>query len=130
MPIQSRLIDGIIYTEVSGEINYDLVVKQKNFILSLKDKIVNRYELHDHTNTDSINLSFEEISNISTHSPKTEDVFQVSFLAIYAPNEVTYGIARMFVALYELRGHTINVSIFKNKEEAVKFLKTNQNKYG
>jgi hypothetical protein len=130
MPIQSRLIDGIIYTEVSGEINYDLVVKQINFILSLKDKIVNRYELHDHTNTDSINLSFEEISSIATLSHKTKDIFQVSFLAVYAPNDVTFGIARMFETFYDLEEHTINASIFRNKEKAIKFLKTNQNKYG
>jgi hypothetical protein len=130
MPIRSNIINGIIYTEISGEINHDSVIEQTDFILSLKDKIVNRYELHDHTNTTSINLSFEEIRNIAAYSEKTKDIFRISYLAVYAPNDVTFGIARMFETLFELKKHTINVSIFRNKEEAIAFLKAKKNEYG
>ena len=130
MTIESRLVDGIIYTELSGEIDYDSVMQQMDFILSLKDKILNRYELHDHTNTDSINLSFEEINDVAERSQRTKNIFQNSFLAVYAPNDLTFGIARMFKTFFDLEKHTMNVSIFRNKEEAIKFLQTNKNRYG
>ena len=130
MPIQSTIIDGIIYTELSGQINYDIVIKQIDFISSLKGKIVNRYEFHDHTNTESINLTADDISKIAAYSIKTKNIFQHSFLAIYAPNDFTFGIARMFAAFYELEEHTIHAEIFRSKEDAIQFLKNKMSKYG
>ena len=130
MPIKSTISDGIIYTEISGEINYDLVVKQIDFILSLKDKLVNRYELHDHTDTNLINISSDDIQKMAVASKTTRDIFKHSFLAVYAPTDYTFGIARMFMTFFELSEHTINVKIFRNKEEAIQFLKDCKHRYG
>lgn len=123
MPIDSTLLDGIIYTEFSGEINYDMVIKQIEFIHSLKDKVDIQYELHDHTNTEGIKLSAADIRQIAAYSLKIKDIFQHSYLAVYAPNDFTFGIARMFESIFELEAHSLNVRIFRSKEDAIRFLK-------
>jgi len=130
MSIRSTVKDGIIFTEFSGEINYDVAIQQTEFIMSLKDRIVNQYELHDHTHTERINFSSNDIRKIAAYSIKTKDIFQHSFLAIYAPNDFTFGIARMFEAFFKLEGHPIDAGIFRDKEEAIQFLKTKMSVFG
>ena len=130
MPIDSTIIDGIIYTELSGEINYESVIKHLDFILSLKDKVVVRYELHDHRNTESINLTTDDIHRIAVSSMKVQDIFQNSFLAVYAPDDFTFGIARMFEGFFEMEENPIEAGIFRKKEDAIRFLKAKMREYG
>ena len=130
MPIKSTIIDGIIYTELSGEINYNSVIQQINFIASLKGKIENRYELLDHTNITDLNISPDEIPRLAEYSKKTEDVFPISFVAAYVPNDLTFGMVRMFMTHYELQEHSINVSVFRDKEEAIQLLKDKKSEHG
>jgi hypothetical protein len=61
---------------------------------------------------------------------KTKDIFKLSFLAVYAPNDFTFGIARMFETFYEMEKHPINARIFRSKEAAVEFLKEKMNEHG
>ena len=130
MPAKWTILDGIIYTELSGEVNYDMIMKYIDFISSLKGKIVNRYELHDHTNTTNINLSADDIRNIAEYSMKNNDIFDQFFLAIYAPNDLTFGMARMFESFYEIKNRKINSQIFRDKEDAIQFLKNKMSEYG
>ncbi len=130
MPIESTIIDGIIYTGLSGEVSYDMVTKYIDYISSLKDKLVCRYELHDHTNTESISLSSDDIQHIAEYSIKTQNIFQHSFLAIYAPNDFTFGIARMFQAFYDIQENPIAAQIFRSREVAIQFLQDKKNIYG
>lgn len=129
MPTKSTITDGIIYTEISGEISYNTVIQQIDFISSLKEKITNRFELIDHTNITNINISSDEIVSIAAYSKKMIDFFPVSFAAIYVPNDVTFGMVRMFETWYQLQEHSINVSIFRNKAEAIRFLTDKKNEH-
>lgn len=122
MPIESTLRDGIIFTELSGEIDYEQVVKYIDFIASLKGKLPCRYELHDHTNTERLNFKADDVRSIAACSIKTKNIFKHSFLAIYAPNDFTFGIARMFQAFYDIDNNPIHAGIFKDKEDAMQFL--------
>lgn len=130
MPIQSTITDGIIYTELSGVINYDAVICQIDFIYALKDTLIHRYELHDHTNTESIRLSAEEISKIASYSQKTTNIFNRSVLAVYAPTDFTFGVARMFDAFFKMEEHSIESEIFRQKEDAITFLMNKRKLYG
>ena len=130
MPINTTILDGIIYTELSGEIDLDAIITYSDFIFSLKDKLVSRYELHDHTNTKSINLSSEDISQIAAYSIKTEGIFQHTVLAVYATGDYTFGIARMFEMVFEVEDRPITVEIFRNKEDALQFLISHMDKHG
>jgi hypothetical protein len=82
MPIQSKIINGIVYTEISGELNYDLVIQHIDFIVSLKDKIDNHYELHDFTNIKRINLSSDDMASIASYAMPTANTFQHACIAI------------------------------------------------
>lgn len=75
MPIQTMIKAGISYIEITGIIDYDIVIKQIDYTYSLKDKIVNRYELHDHTNTEELDLSADDISKIAVYGNKTKKYF-------------------------------------------------------
>lgn len=123
MSIKSTLLEGILYTKLEGDINKDVVIEYIDYIYTLKDKIDYRYELHDHTKTASINLSTDEMRNIAIYSKKTSDIFQHSYLSIYAPSDFTYGIARMFKSFYEIQKHQINAEIFRNRNDAIQYLK-------
>ena len=130
MPIRSTIINDIIYTEISGEIDYNTVVQQIDFISSLEGKIDNRYELFDHTNITKISIPLDEIREITKYAKKKEDVFQASYVAIYVPNDFTFDILGMFEIWYQLRKRLINVSIFRNKEEAIQFLTDKKREHG
>ena len=130
MPIESRLTDGIIYTELSGAITFDVVVDYIDFIYSLKDDIDCRYELHDHTKTARLNLTIDDIRNIVTYAGKTSDIFRHSFLAVYATNDLTFGVARMFEAFYEMAKRRIHAEIFRSREAAIQYLTAKKSEYG
>ena len=130
MPIQSTLRDGIIYTELSGEIVYDAVIAHTDFIFSLAGQVNNQYELHDHTRTQGMNLFADDIRKIAAYSLKLRNIFQHSFIAVYAPSDFAYGIARMFEAYFELADHSIQAQIFRDKTEAIEFLTHHMARYG
>jgi hypothetical protein len=129
MPIKSTIKDEIIYTEFPDELNYDVIINHIDYIFSLKNKMVNQYELHDHTNTQKIHLSADDIGKIAQYSLKINGIFQKAFLAVYTPNDYTFGIARMFEAFYSMEGHSIHVKIFRDREDALEFLKDKKRKY-
>lgn len=130
MPVTSAIIDGIIYTEMSGEINYDHVIMHVDFLVTLKDTIVNRYELHDHSNTENISLTADDILKIAKYSIKAENIFKHTFLAIYAPTDLSFGIARMSETFYALEKHSMVSKIFNDREKAIQFLMEQKRKYG
>ena len=86
--------------------------------------------LLDHTNITDLNISTDEILRLAEYSKKTEDVFPISFVAAYVPNDLTFGKVRMFMTHYELQEHSINVSVFRDKEEAIQFLKDKKSEHG
>ncbi len=61
---------------------------------------------------------------------RQKNIFEKSFLAVFAPTDNTFGIARMFETFYELEGYSMSVKIFRNKEQALQFLMENQSKFG
>jgi len=126
MTIKSTIAHDIIYTEFSGELVLEAALKHIDFILSLKNQFSSIYEVHDHTNTNAIKLSADDIQKIASYSIKLKDYFRPYFISIYAPTDFTFGMARMFQAYYTIAGHVINTEIFRNKEVAIQFLKDNK----
>lgn len=129
MPINSTITQDIIHTEISGELNLNIVIQHIEFINSIKDKLADHYELHDFTNVKSINLSSDDMEKIASYSMQRA-VFRHSCIAIYANNELAFGMARMFVAYFEMAEHPAIIRIFKNKENARQFLRDETNKNG
>lgn len=123
MPIKSTITDGIIYTEISGDLNFNLVIQHIDFIVSSKDKIADHYELHDFTSVKRIDLSADDMGRIASYSKQTAHTFQNSCVAIYANNDFVYGMARMFKTFFELDEHPAIIRIFRNKENANQFLR-------
>ena len=65
MTIKSTVKDGIVYTEFSGEMTLETSIKHIDFIASLKNQLTSIYEIHDHTNTNGINMSAKDIQKNS-----------------------------------------------------------------
>lgn len=130
MPIKPEIIDGIVYTEISGEIGYDEIIRQADFVLTLKEKLTCLYELHDHTHTKNINISADDIPKVATRLSETQNIFTYYFLAIYAPSDFVFGLARMFETFFEINGHTVQAKIFRDKDAAIQFLKDKKERYG
>ncbi len=130
MPIRSKVVKGIIYTEISGELNFPLAIQHIDFIISCKDRLENHYELHDFTNVKRINLSSEEMGKITSYGMQTANVFEHSCIAVYANTDLTYGMARMFEISSEMSENPTTIKIFRNKEDAIHFLRNEMKKNG
>lgn len=130
MPIKSTIKDGMIFTEITGEINYNNTCQQIDFIASLKTKIKNLYELSDFTKVTNINLTADDLDNIASYLEKSKGTYPHSFVAYYVVNEFQYGMARMFQTHIELNDQPIVIKIFKDKEKALLFLKQSMERHG
>ncbi len=130
MPISSKIVDGIIYTEISGELDFPLVIQHIDFIVSCKDRLENHYELHDFTNVKRINLSPNDMAKVASYGIQTESAFEHSYIAVYAKDDFTFGMARMFKTNLELSKNPTIVKIFRNKEDAIQFLINEMSKNG
>ena len=123
MPINTTITDGIVYTDISGELNLELVLQHIDLIVSMGSKLTNHYELHDFTNVEGIRLSSDDMARIASYAVEKTYPFQHSYIAIYANNEFTFGMARMFEIFFELANHPTIIQIFKDKKDAIQFLK-------
>jgi|GEM_PF-2326545 len=130
MAIKTAIRDGIIHIVFSGMITYEEIIEQIDFMFTLKDKMENRYMFHDHTHTERIDVSADDIRHIAVYSKKLKDIFNRSFVAVYAPEDLSFGTARMFELLFELEKHPVSAEIFRDKEAAMQFLKEKMAKYG
>ncbi len=130
MPIRSKILEGIIYTEISGELNSPLVIQHIDFIVSCKDKLENHYELHDFTNVKRINISSDEMGRITSYGMQTANVFKHSYIAIYANTDLAFGMARMFEISMELSKNPTIIKIFRKKDNAIQFLRNEMKKNG
>lgn len=130
MPIQSRIAEGIIYTEISGELRYTSVIQHIDFIVSCRDQLKNHFELHDFSHATHINISSEDMGKIAAYGMQTAKVFEYSCIAVYANNDFAYGMARMFEISLELSENPTTIQIFRNREDAVQFLKEKLKKHG
>lgn len=122
MVINSRIDRGIIYTEIVGVLTYDLCVQHIDFIYGLRGKIDSQYELHDFSQVESIELSGDDMSGIVTYAQKAKNIFRNSYLAIYANSDLTFGLARMFETYLDIGENPTIIKIFRNKEDAIRFL--------
>ena len=130
MPISLKIVEGIIYTEISGDLDLPLVIEHIDFIVSCKDKLQNHYELHDFTNVKRINLSSDDMGKIASYGMRAANAFEHSCIAVYANTDLTFGMARMFEISLELSKNPTTVKIFRNKENAIQFLRNEMKRNG
>lgn len=122
MSIKSSISGGIIYVEISETLKIADCLQHVKFLLNLKDKIKNRYELIDHTNTKNIDLSGEDFQTIFKYALPIKDIFEHSYVAIYCNHDLNFGLSRMFESYHQLSQHSSIVDIFIKKEKAIEFL--------
>lgn len=130
MTIRSTLVEGMIHKDISGELDLPLVIQHIDFIVSLKDKLKNHYELHDFENVKSINLSSKDMKKIASYGLQVANAFGHSCIAVYANNDSSFGMARMFVAYLEMSNNPTDIKLFRNKEDATQFLRDKMSKNG
>lgn len=124
------LNDGIVYTEIIGEIKYDIICQQIDFIASLKNKMKNHYEFSDFTNVTGIHLSINDMERIAHYLEKSGSTYPHPHIAYYVVNDFQFGMARMFQTHVEFAEHPVVIRVFRNRDKALQFLKSAMKRYG
>lgn len=130
MSIESKLKDGIIYTKVSGELNYETTCKQIEFIASLRDEINNHFEISDLSGVTKISLTTDDMAKISSIINQAGGIFPHSVVCYYVTDDFQYGMARMFETYMDIAELPMKIQIFKEKEKAIDYLNCQIEKYG
>lgn len=130
MPIESSIRNGMVCTELMGEINYDITCQHIDFIASLKPRIQILYELTDFTNVTGVNLTDDDMQKIGYYLEQSKGTYPHSYIAYYVVNDFQFGMARMFQIHMELADHPMVIQVFRDKEEALQFLKDAMKKHG
>lgn len=130
MPIRSTLKNGIVYTEITGEISYEITCQQIDYIVSLKSKIKNHYEFSDLTKVVGVDLTGDDMEKIAHYLEKSKGLYPHTYVAYFVANDFQYGMARMFETHMELADHPMKIGVFSEKEEALQFLNNAKKTYG
>ena len=128
--IDATVKDGIIYTEIEGELIYDMVVYQIDYIVGLRDQIEHHFEFSDLSKVTGINLSSTEMDNLGKHALATQNTFERTFAVYYAPNDFTFGMGRMFQTFFGLNKHRMVIEISKDRDEAIRWIIERQAQFG
>ncbi len=121
MPGEIEIIEGIIHTKLTGELNFDAILAHLNELLELEGQVDDHYEFMDLAEVESINLSSEDITQFSKIGKQVGDTYNKSILAIYAPSNLAFGIGRMFEIISESI-HVTQVEVFRKRDDALEFL--------
>lgn len=130
MTIQSTIKNGIVYTCITDEINYEITRQHIDFIISLKDKIKNHYEFSDLTEITAITLTNDDMEKIAVYLEPSMGMYPHTYIAYYVKTDFQYGMARMFQISMEVTEFPMVIKIFRDKEKAIEFLKKAKQKHG
>ena len=130
MPIKCTLEDGIVYTEISGELNLEVARSHMEYLASLKDRIRNLYEMEDLNGVTKVSFSADDFHKMVRVATKPQQTYKHEFLAYYAETDFAFGMARMAQIYFELNGHPMHIEVFKDRGEAIRFLKEKKAQYG
>ena len=130
MPIKCTLKDGIVHTEISGELTFEVARSHMEHLVSLKDRIRNLYEIEDLNAVTKVSFSADDFHRMVRVATKPQQTYEHEFLAYYAETDFAFGMARMAQIYFELSGHPMHIEIFKDRDEAIRFLKEKKARYG
>ena len=81
-----------------------------------------RNVLWDCTNGSVANLTSEQIEKLASFSPRFGKTRKGGKTAIYSPGDMAFGLARMFEIIGRLRNVPIQTKVFRDKDEAKRWL--------
>lgn len=130
MGIRSERHGKIVYTIVTGAFDHQSAMAHIDFLCANKGNVEFLFEFHDYSNIDIHLLSEAELISISKYAKKVSQVYKKSFVAVYAPDDISFGIARQYRANAEMQGNKTIVTIFRVKAEALQCLEDQIKEHG
>jgi len=122
MCIWSELKDGIVFTKVANDIDFDLVSNKVRSSDTLIESTGIYAELIDLSECDSVDLNSNEMVKLTGLIEDAFEKFEKSFVAVYAPNDYVYGITSMMQNYAVLNDSSARVETFRDKEKALNWL--------
>jgi hypothetical protein len=110
----------ITIVNVSGELLFEQIVQvledfyKSDFTLKL---------LWDLSHADLSALTNSHIEKIISYAKSKSHLREGGKTAIVALKDIDYGVSRMYEILSELKEHPVSHSVFRNRDEALKWLK-------
>ena len=124
MAIKTEFEDGILHSNVLGELTFEQAMQHLRNIEDIAEKTKILREILDFTECKDISLSSEQL--LHTVQAGNEPLKKLSSyrLAIFATSDFQYGLSRMFQIFHENVNSNIEIKIFKNRTSALNWLKS------
>lgn len=122
MSIHCEEKGGIFFTTVTGTFDCQSAIEHLDFLCTHKGRTENLYEFHDYSNIEKNLLSQQELIDIAEYAKKIGTVYKRSFVAVYAPGDLAFGMARQYQANAAMRDNKTLVEIYRDKNQAIQSL--------
>ena len=123
MGIRTEFRDGILHAQVSGELTFDQAMQHLREIEQMTEGMEVLRELLDFAECENISLSSDQLRTTVSAGDQSLTRFTRYRLAIYAGDDLHYGLSRMFQIFHEIAKHEIELEIFRDRELALEWLR-------
>ena len=122
MPISKQVDDSKQLTTffVEGEVTFEEVAAQVKKLY--EEEKPTKYVLWDAANGSVANLTTEQIENLASFSPRYSDKRKGGKTALYSPGDLAFGLSRAFEIIGNLRNVPIQIKVFRDRDEAIRWL--------
>ena len=91
-------------------------------VTSLYEVTPTRNVLWDASKGSLVTLTKEHIEKLASFSPRFGNIRKGGKTALYSPGDTAFGLSRMFEIIGNLRNVPIQIKVFRDKGEAIKWL--------
>ena len=122
MPIITKTDESkqlTILTLDSGETTFEEIAAA---VKNLYEKAPTKNVLWDASKGSVANLTKEHIENLASFSPRFGSLRKGGKTALYSPGDTAFGLSRMFEIIGNIRDVPIQIKVFRDKGEAIKWL--------
>ena len=108
-----------IHTLDAGETTFEEVAAA---VKTLYEEAPTKNVLWDASNGSVANLTKEHIEKLASFSPRFGNLRKGGKTALYSPGDEAFGLSRMFEIIGNLRDVPIQIKVFRDRSEAIKWL--------
>ena len=123
MSFESEVREGIVFTRVTGELDNLQAIEHLKLVRELGAGFDVYRELMDLSGVERVTQTSEQIKMLAGEAEPLE-MFKKIYLAIFAESELAYGLSRMFQVFAELAENPVEIQVFREKQEALEWLKS------
>lgn len=126
MPIKLKNLDVGLGGAIVGKgiVTGEEIIEANNDLLSLKEKLKKtKYCIIDYSDATQYDVSTPEVEIIAAQDSEIAKYIPEYIVAVIAPNNLEFGVSRMWESVVKVKGLNWDTMVFKNRDDAEKWVK-------